>query len=112
MVHTKICTKCKKKKPATLEFFHKQPGGKFNLKAHCKVCQKKYKKKYREANKEKIAKSRKEWQENNKDKLKGYMKKYFETPKGKEARKRAKIKRAEKRAAKKLGLTVDEMFDE
>lgn len=41
---TKICSnpKCRKELPATTEFFYKQEGGKFGLRAACKKCCKDY----------------------------------------------------------------------
>jgi len=46
-METKTCTVCEETKPATLEFFHKQKGGKYGLQAKCKVCSAE---KYREKN--------------------------------------------------------------
>jgi len=45
-VKTKICTKCGKKKPATLEFFHKANKYKDGLQYECKECRQKYHKKH------------------------------------------------------------------
>ena len=50
----RVCTKCKKKLPATLEFFHKEKLGKNGLRSKCKNC---------------WALLCLEWQNNNKDKV-------------------------------------------
>lgn len=57
-----------------MEFFSKHSSRKDGLNYCCKECGKKRGKKYRENNKEKIAKQQKEWRNNNK----GYSKKYRE----------------------------------
>ena len=78
MNSTKRCSKCQEEKPATLEYFSKHSGRKDGLNYCCKECGKKQGKKYRENNKEKIAKSQKEWRENNKDYKKKYREKNLE----------------------------------
>ena len=35
---TQVCTKCGKKFPATVEYFHKNKSGKYGLKSECKEC--------------------------------------------------------------------------
>ncbi len=46
MMRTKICTKCGKEFPATLEFFRKDSRRKENLGCQCKDCQKEYYREY------------------------------------------------------------------
>lgn len=61
-MNTKVCTgECGQELPATLEFFGKQKGGKYGLKARCKKCLKEERKKYLEENKERIKESKKEY---------------------------------------------------
>ena len=58
----KRCSKCGQEKP--LEDFPKHKGGKYGRKSICKDCQKKYNKKWREENRERISQKSKEWYEN------------------------------------------------
>lgn len=60
-MNTKICTKCKKEKPLTE--FHKNKNAFLGVGSSCKVCRKQYTKeyvikKYREANKDEIKRTR------------------------------------------------------
>ena len=55
--NTKVCTKCGKELPATLEYFYKVKDG---LNTRCKSCIKKYKRKWYEKNEEKVLRKRKE----------------------------------------------------
>lgn len=43
----KICTKCKQKKPETLDYFSKQKTGKNGFFSQCKECRQEFKQKYR-----------------------------------------------------------------
>jgi len=43
---SKICTKCKKEYPATVEYFSKHPETKDGLKSHCKYCRRRAQKEY------------------------------------------------------------------
>lgn len=52
---TKICTKCKRELPATLDFFYKQKRGLFGLHSRCKECYREY------DNSEKRKESKKLW---------------------------------------------------
>lgn len=45
MQKTRICTVCKKEFPATTEYFHKSPRGKYGVHSQCKVCRLKERKK-------------------------------------------------------------------
>ena len=78
---TKICTSCGKELPASTEYFHKNPKGKFGLQQKCKSCrawsnpdntekeaQRKYSKKYYAKNKNNIIKKLTEWKANNPEK--------------------------------------------
>ena len=51
----RVCTKCKKKYPATAKFFYRQKTGKFGLRADCKKCCFKYRKQSRQTEKSKEA---------------------------------------------------------
>jgi len=79
----KLCTKCLREYPATLEYFYKHPRTKDGLDSHCKNCHKKYSKKWRENNPEKIKKWREEnpnyaeiWQKENPEKFRNSLLKY------------------------------------
>lgn len=50
---TKICSKCKRELPATIEYFSKNKAGKYGLKSYCKQCSSKQNKAYREAHPDK-----------------------------------------------------------
>lgn len=76
---TKICTKCGEEKPATTEYFHRQPRGKFGFCAQCKRCTSLYYQKnkarykargdqWRNANREAMRKHWREWSARNKAK--------------------------------------------
>jgi len=54
---TKVCTKCNEEK----SLFRKAPRGKDGYRTDCRDCELKYKKEYREKNKEKIAIDYKRW---------------------------------------------------
>lgn len=59
----KTCTLCEASK--TLEYFDKQYGGRFGVKAVCKECRKIYSKKYRTENNEKCVAATKLWRQEN-----------------------------------------------
>lgn len=62
----KTCTGiCKRTLPATTEFFHKQKGCKFGLKAVCKVCRNEDKKTWGQKNSSKVRKYSRYWRECN-----------------------------------------------
>lgn len=63
----KTCTCCKETKPATLEFFFKQGGGRTDLQAQCKACMLLKKKEYRDKNPEIHRASSKRWKDNNEE---------------------------------------------
>lgn len=74
---TKICTKCGKKLPATLEYFRKKKRYKYGLDSCCKECKREYEKEYYWKNREKTLKRNrknrrenplrtKKWDKNNK----------------------------------------------
>jgi len=93
---TKICTKCRKEFPATVEFFYKDKYKSDGLASQCKSCFKEYteankdtRDKYRSANKNKIAEYRKE-----------YGKKYYKANKDKVAARQV-VNRDKIRARKK-----------
>ena len=76
MVRT--CTKCKKEFPATLEFFGKQKGGKFGLKASCKECYNEYSRQWRKNNKEHRLEYDKQYREDNKERIAEYRKQHYQ----------------------------------
>jgi len=67
----KICTKCKKEYPATLEYFHKGKNYKNGLHLWCKKCKNKLNKvsskNWYLENKEKAKQISKNWKQNNKE---------------------------------------------
>lgn len=67
---TKTCTNCKTERDVT-QF------GKKGKSSWCKPCDSEYAKKYRAANKAKLAAKRAEWEEKNADKMKDYYKDYY-----------------------------------
>lgn len=50
----RICTKCKRELPATLEFFHKSKQNSIGLHAHCKDCRNIEKREYNSVNSDKV----------------------------------------------------------
>lgn len=68
MTMTRTCTSCKTEYPATLEYFYKQPTGKYGLKSTCKDCTNQAFMKYYAANKERYQENFHKWQINNRDK--------------------------------------------
>lgn len=97
---TKICTKCKKDLPATLEYFYCWNQHEDGLRHHCKDCWKQYNKKYgkiyRKENKDRIkiwkinnpeyyrkwkevnSDNRKRYRQNNKEQRREYHREYME----------------------------------
>ena len=85
----KVCTECGKILVANGMNFRKRKGGKYNLRAECKQCEKEYNKderkeylreynkQYREDNKEYFKKYKEQWRENHKEELKEYNKEYM-----------------------------------
>jgi hypothetical protein len=69
-MNTRICTgPCGQEKPATTEYFNKHPRGKFGLNSKCKVCEKEYKKQYREKNRDRLLKENKEYRDANREEI-------------------------------------------
>ena len=71
---TKVCTKCDRELPATLEYFSRNSRAKCGLQPKCKECNRKY----HYENQERIQKRRKEYYENNKEILSEKGKEYRE----------------------------------
>ena len=76
MPDTKICTKCEKEFPATLEYFNKHKKCKYGLNSTCKDCEKKYKKQYYENNKKEIIKKVEKYFQTNKETRQKYLKQW------------------------------------
>ena len=79
----KKCTKCGKWLVANADNFRRSKGGKYGVRGECKKCEKKLKKQYREANREKELERCKQWRENNKEKIAKKNKQYYEANKEK-----------------------------
>lgn len=82
---TKACTKCGEIKPATLDFFHKDPHKKTGLTSNCKSCKSQYYKdnskkssEYYQNNREKILERTKQYREANHEKIIQTNRKYRE----------------------------------
>lgn len=65
MTYMKACTKCKKEKPFTKEFFKRNNSQKSGLNPSCKSCSAKLDANYREENAKKISLKQKKWYESN-----------------------------------------------
>lgn len=74
---TKICTKCKKELPATLEYFYKSNRGALGLHSICKVCTREY------DNSEKRKESKRLWVENNLERRREIVRNHKRLPKSK-----------------------------
>ena len=93
----KICTKCGKELPATIEYFSKMKKGKYGLRADCKKCNSVYRKKhydknkkqirekqnkyfrlYYAKNKEQICEDKKEYYKENRERILDYSRQYHE----------------------------------
>lgn len=78
---TKVCTKCGRELPATLEFFHAHSLGKNGLNPNCKVCRadhaRRYGPEYREQNREVLNAKNRAWRENNRERVAAYNKAYW-----------------------------------
>lgn len=77
----KVCTKCKRILVANTMNYSKKKGGKWNLRAECKVCEFSYKKNYRSDNKAKFSEKDKKYYEKNKEKIKIREKERYENNK-------------------------------
>ena len=102
-METKVCTKCGKELPATVEYFYSQKGAKIGLTGQCKECikeksrrwsfenkekrketrlenlekRRERERKYAKDNKERIVEYTKMWREENKNNINEYTKKYI-----------------------------------
>ena len=63
---TRVCTRCRKELPATLEYYGKENKVKSGLTTICRECISKQAKQYFIQNKQKIKDKQKEWRDNNK----------------------------------------------
>lgn len=77
-METKICTVCGEEKPATLEYFSKQKGGKYGLRGMCKKCKSIIDKPYRDKHSEEMKKYHKQYRKENREKTLKYGKQYRE----------------------------------
>jgi hypothetical protein len=73
-VEFKICSKCGIEN--VLDDFHKNKYGQYGVHSICKECKNKYKKEYREKNKDEINRKNKEYENKNTEKIKIRKKKY------------------------------------
>lgn len=77
-IRNKICTKCKKEYPATLEYFAHTKGRLDGLFSWCRACKKESDREYHRKNIKEINEQRREWRLNNKEVTKIRDKKYRE----------------------------------
>ena len=78
-MQTKTCTKCKETKPVSE--FNKNRRTKDGLMGWCKPCTSEEGRRYREANKEKVAESHRRYREANKEKIAETSRRYYEANK-------------------------------
>ena len=83
IMETKICTKCKKEFPATVEYFHRRKGIGDGLVPACKKCKGKYDKNYWKNNKNRFSDLKRNYYETNKEIITEKRKKYREFNKAK-----------------------------
>jgi len=74
----KKCSKCRKEKPSTREFFYKDRSKKDGLKTICIGCDRENHKRYINENKEKVAECSRKYREKNREKIRERRKKYRE----------------------------------
>ncbi len=93
----KICSKCKKEKPTTNEFFSKSKSQSDGLYSYCKDCQNERYKKYYADKKEHHQNRRKKYYKQNKEQQINYSKEYQKNhpERTKQIKKRHSIKRSE-----------------
>lgn len=91
---TKRCTGCEEVKPVS-EFYRNRSNGD-GLAHYCKSCEAERKRKYYEANREKIAESGRRYREANKEKIKEKDRRYRENNKEKEAERHRRYYEANK----------------
>lgn len=120
MQKTKTCLKCKKKYPATTEYFYKNKNALDGLFVWCKICKQKSDKNYHIKHKEEIAKQRFLYRKNNKEKIREMDIKYraklknrkpeeILVPKRSKCRRCGKLKLAKefyRHSTRKNGLTI------
>ena len=101
---TKTCSECHETK--SLDEFYKQKKGKYGKKTHCKDCDKKQSRKYRQTHKKEIKeKSIKDWEEHREYKLK-QKRKYYEN--GGREKQGSKSMYEDKSSAQWLGIVIGE----
>jgi len=74
---TKICSKCRKKMPATAAFFHRNKSAKDGLSYYCKKCSAGIHQAYYQKNREKCLKKRAEYRKQNPEKIKQWHKQQY-----------------------------------
>lgn len=72
----KVCTKCKKILVANNMNFRSSKGGKWNLRADCRQCQKKYEEERKEERREYLKEYNEQYRKNNKEYFKQWKKQY------------------------------------
>lgn len=116
---TKTCSKCKQKFPATPEYFSQDRTRRDGLRCVCNSCRRKYyeankekiseqQREYREANKEKRREYSREYNQANKEKRCEYNREYHQTPRGKEVARTNSHRRRARKANAPIGLLFDE----
>lgn len=83
-MNTRICTgPCGQEKPATTEYFNKHPQCNLGLNPKCKVCEKEYKKQYREKNRDKLLEDQRKYRAENSEALNARRREQNSTEEGK-----------------------------
>ena len=100
----KVCNKCGKILVAYSGNFAKQKGGKYGLKAECKICRNEQNKQYREDNKDYY----KQYREDNKEKIAEYAKQYYASEQGQVVQFNARNKRRQREEEQGRGITVEQ----
>lgn len=73
-----VCSKCKNKKPKTLEFFARNPNNKDRLTSKCRDCVNKHAREWNKRNRDKCNMAAKKWRDKNPHKTKEYSQRYYE----------------------------------
>lgn len=101
-ITTKVCTKCKRTLPATLEYFSPDKRRKSGLQARCKRCHNDWKREYNKSHPENVSKSSRKWQITHPQQLRNNIRKYAQRhpDKRKAHRKRNELRNPDRIRAK------------